>query len=570
MTENEELVRTTIRSGEATLCAVADGALVYQLTGRGIGALVTAVEKERAASHGALDWGDKLVGRAAALLFTLVRPRSVFALTMSTGAQDVLRAADIPFTCDAVIVDVLNRAGTGPCPMEAAVSSIGDPLAALEKLKQVSQSLSNAGRNHAPEKGESMNNLVDRFLHYTSFDTQSDEHSVTFPSTEKQLVLAHELDAELQALGLKDSSVDANGYVTATLPANCDNPGTVPVIAFLAHMDTSPDASGMGVKPRIVTTYDGQDIILNAEKNLVLSPVDFPDMLLHKGEDFIVADGTTLLGADDKAGIAEIMTAIEYLLAHPEVKHGVIKVGFTPDEEVGQGVDRFDVAKFGAKYAYTLDVDELGSLEYENFNAASAEFEITGKSIHPGAAKGIMKNAALIAAELTTLFPSDETPRSTEKREGFFHLTSISGMCEKAEAKYIIRDHDKQRFEQRKSMAHAVCDFLNAKYGEDTVTVHVRDSYYNMREVIEQNMILVDTARGVMEKLGVTPLVKPVRGGTDGSRLSYMGLPCPNLFTGGRNYHGPLEYIVVQSMEKSVQVIVGIAEAFASQPPAAL
>ncbi|MFZ2414115.1 MAG: peptidase T [Candidatus Cryosericum sp.] len=410
-----------------------------------------------------------------------------------------------------------------------------------------------------------MNDLVNRFLHYTSFDTQSDENSVTFPSTEKQLILANELVQELKSLGLADASVDPNGYVTATLPANCEHPETVPVIAFLAHMDTSPDSSGLGVKPHIVTNYDGQDIVLNAEKNLVLSPADFPGMLLHKGEDFIVTDGTTLLGGDDKAGVAEIMTAVEYLLAHPEVKHGVIKVGFTPDEEVGQGVDRFDVAKFGAKYAYTLDGDELGSLEYENFNAASAAFEITGKSIHPGAAKGIMKNAALIAAELTTLFPSDETPRSTEKYEGFFHLTSINGTCEKAEAKYIIRDHDRHLFEQRKSMAHAVGDFLNAKYGEDTVSVHVRDSYYNMREVIEQNMVLVDIARGVMEKLGIEPIVKPVRGGTDGSRLSYMGLPCPNLFTGGRNYHGPLEYVVIQSMEKAVQVIVGIAEAFASR-----
>lgn len=565
MTESEQLVQTTIRSGEATLCAADGAVLVHQLAGRGISVLLQAVEEERVVGRGFLDWGDKLVGRAAALVLTLVHPRSVFALTMSSGAQDVLRKGGIRFTCDAVTPDVLNRAGTGPCPMEAAVSRINDPLSALEKLKQVNQSLSDAGRTHAPEKGESVNNLVDRFLHYTSFDTQSDEHSVTFPSTEKQLVLAHALMAELQALGLEDSSVDANGYVTASLPANCENPDAVPVIGFLAHMDTSPDASGMGVKPRIVAAYDGRDIVLNAEKNMVLSPSDFPDMLLHKGEDFIVADGTTLLGADDKAGIAEIMTAVAYLLAHPEVKHGVIKIGFTPDEEVGQGVDRFDVAKFGARYAYTLDGDELGSLEYENFNAASAEFEIIGKSIHPGSAKGIMKNAALIATELTTLFPSDETPRSTEKREGFFHLTSINGVCEKAEAKYIIRDHDKQRFEQRKSLAHSVCEFLNAKYGEDTVTVYVRDSYYNMREVIEQNMILVDTARAVMEKLGITPLVKPVRGGTDGSRLSYMGLPCPNLFTGGRNYHGPLEYVVVQSMEKSVQVIVGIAEAFASR-----
>ncbi len=409
-----------------------------------------------------------------------------------------------------------------------------------------------------------MSNLVDRFLRYVSFDTQSDENSLSFPSTEKQLTLARELVHELLTLGLTDASVDGNGYVTATLPANCENHDAVPVIAFLAHMDTSPDASGANVKPRIVSSYDGGDIVLNKELGMTLSPTAFPDMLKHVGEDFIVTDGTTLLGADDKAGISEIMTAVEYLLQHPEIKHGTVKVAFTPDEEVGQGVDRFDVAKFGARYAYTLDGDELGSLEYENFNAASAEFEITGKSIHPGSAKGIMKNAALIAAELTTLFPADETPRSTEKREGFFHLTSINGICEKAQAKYIIRDHDRQRFEQRKSMVHAVCDFLNAKYGEDTVTVHVRDSYYNMKEVIEQNMILVDTARAVMEKLGIAPLIKPVRGGTDGARLSYMGLPCPNLFTGGHNYHGPLEYVVIQSMEKSVKVIVGIIQDFAS------
>ncbi|MEN6387368.1 MAG: peptidase T [Candidatus Cryosericum sp.] len=410
-----------------------------------------------------------------------------------------------------------------------------------------------------------MSNLVDRFLHYVSFDTQSDENSVTFPSTEKQLALALELDRELKSLGLTDSSVDDNGYVTATVPATCDDPYAVPVIGFLAHMDTSPDASGAGVKARLITSYDGSDIVLNTEKNIVLSPAEFPDMLLHKGEDFIVTDGTTLLGADDKAGIAEIVTAVEFLLAHPGVKHGTIKIAFTPDEEVGQGVDRFDVTKFGARYAYTLDGDELGSLEYENFNAASAEFQIDGKSIHPGSAKGIMKNAALIASELTSLFPADETPRSTEKYEGFFHLTEISGTCEKAQVKYIIRDHDKLHFEQRKSLAHAICDFLNAKYGEDTVVVAVRDSYYNMREVIEQNMVLINVARDVMERLGVTPIVKPVRGGTDGARLSYMGLPCPNLFTGGRNYHGPFEYVVVQSMEKAVQVIVGIAEAFAAR-----
>ncbi|HNW84456.1 MAG TPA: peptidase T [Candidatus Cryosericum sp.] len=409
-----------------------------------------------------------------------------------------------------------------------------------------------------------MNQLVERFLRYTSFDTQSDENSVTFPSTSKQLVLGKQLVEELAELGLSDAQIDTNGYVTATVPANCENADRVPVLAFLAHMDTSPDASGAGVKPRIVHGYAGTDIVLNAENGLVLSPRDFPDLLEYQGQDLIVTDGTTLLGADDKAGIAEIMTALAYMLAHPEVRHGVIKVAFTPDEEVGQGVDRFDVEKFGATYAYTLDGDKLGGLEYENFNAASADFSIIGKSIHPGTAKGIMKNAALIGAELTALFPADETPRATEKYDGFYHLTSINGTCERAEVKYIIRDHDRHRFELRKSTAGAICDFLNAKYGEGTVSVRVRDSYYNMRDIIEQHMLLIDVARNVMEHLGITPIIKPIRGGTDGARLSYMGLPCPNLFTGGHNYHGPLEYVVVQSMEKAVQVIVGIAEAFAA------
>lgn len=409
-----------------------------------------------------------------------------------------------------------------------------------------------------------MNQLVERFLRYVSFDTQSDENSLTFPSTDKQLVLGKQLVKELAELGLSDAQMDTNGYVTATLPANCENADQVPVVAFLAHMDTSPDASGAGVRPRIVHDYAGTDIILNTENGLVLSPKDFPDLLEYRGQDLIVTDGTTLLGADDKAGIAEIMTALAYMLAHPEVRHGTIKVAFTPDEEVGQGVDRFDVEKFGAAYAYTLDGDKLGGLEYENFNAASADFTIIGKSIHPGTAKGIMKNAALIAAELTGLFPADETPRATEKYDGFYHLTSINGTCERAEVKYIIRDHDRHRFELRKSTAGAICDFLNAKYGERTVSVRVRDTYYNMRDIIEQHMLLVDTAQNVMKHLGITPVIKPIRGGTDGARLSYMGLPCPNLFTGGHNYHGPLEYVVVQSMEKAVQVIVGIAEAFAT------
>lgn len=408
-----------------------------------------------------------------------------------------------------------------------------------------------------------MNTLLDRFLHYVSFDTQSDERSLTFPSTDKQLILAHELTEELLSMGLSDASVDENGYVTATLPANCNHPELVPVLGFLAHMDTSPDASGLNVKPRVVPSYDGGDIVLNADRGMVLSPTAFPDMLKHVGEDFIVTDGSTLLGADDKAGIAEIMTAVDFLLHNPDILHGTVKVAFTPDEEVGQGVDRFDVARFGAQFAYTLDGDELGSLEYENFNAASVRFAITGKSIHPGSAKSIMRNAGLIAGEITTLFPADETPRTTEKYEGFYHLTSIEGTCEKAEVRYIVRDHDRRRFEQRKDMARAIADFLNAKYGEGTAEVDVRDSYYNMRAIIEHNMELVDTAQAVMRKSGIVPLIKPVRGGTDGARLSYMGLPCPNLFTGGRNYHGPYEYVVVQAMQKAVEVVVGIISTYA-------
>lgn len=410
-----------------------------------------------------------------------------------------------------------------------------------------------------------MSTLVDRFLQYVSFDTQSDEDSASFPSTEKQFLLARELVKELKELGLSDASVDANCYVTATLEANCPDADRVPVLGFLAHMDTSPDSSGSNVKPRIVKAYDGGDIVLNEKNGMVLSPVVFPDMLKHKGEDFIVADGTTLLGADDKAGVAEIVTAAEYLLAHPEIRHGTIKIGFTPDEEVGRGVDRFDVKRFGAQVAYTLDGDEVGGLEYENFNAAAVTYTIQGKSIHPGSAKGIMKNAAQIAAELITLFPGDEVPRATEAREGFYHLTNINGSCERAEVKLIIRDHDRQKFEARKALAGEIATFLNAKYGDRTVVLDVRDSYYNMHDIIEQHMELVQIAQEVMEQLGITPLVKPIRGGTDGARLSYMGLPCPNLFTGGRNYHGPLEYVVIQSMEKAVQVIVGIAVAFATR-----
>lgn len=400
-------------------------------------------------------------------------------------------------------------------------------------------------------------NLIDRFISYVKIDTQSDENSDQTPSTAKQFNLAKELERELSDMGLSEISLDNNCYLMATLPANTRK--KVPTIGFIAHLDTSPDMSGQNVKPRIVKNYDGNDIILNDLLNIVLSPIDFPELLNHKGEDLIVTDGNTLLGADDKAGVAEIMTAIEYLLNHPEIKHGKIRIGFTPDEEIGRGPDKFDVGKFGAEWAYTMDGGEIGELEYENFNAASAKITIQGRNVHPGYAKNKMINALLIANELVSMLPANERPEYTEGYEGFFHLTSIQGTVDEATVSYIIRDHDRAKFENRKKqMANAV-NFLNTIY-DHRIKIEMRDQYYNMREKIEPVPHVIDYAFRAMQEVGVTPIVRPIRGGTDGARLSFMGLPCPNIFAGGLNFHGRYEFIPIPSMYKAVEVIVKIAE----------
>ncbi len=401
---------------------------------------------------------------------------------------------------------------------------------------------------------------VDRFLNYVAIDTKSEYDSPSFPSSKKQFELANLLVKELKELGLNDASVDENCYVMATLPSNTDK--AVPTIGFIAHMDTSPDMSGENVKPRIVESYDGRDIVLNKESNIVLSPKDFPELKKYIGKTLITTDGTTLLGADDKAGIAEIMAAIEYLVNNPEIKHGDIKVAFTPDEEVGSGADYFNVEKFNADFAYTVDGGELGELEYENFNAAGVKLVIKGRNVHPGTAKNKMINSIEIAMELNSMLPENQKPKYTEGYEGFFLLSSLNGDVEETKASYIIRDHFKDKFEEKKTLMQKVVDFLNAKYGEGTVHVEIKDQYYNMKEKIEPVMHIVDTAKKAMEELDITPIIKPVRGGTDGSRLSYMGLPCPNLFTGGHNYHGKYEFICAESMEKAVEVILKIVELY--------
>ena len=403
--------------------------------------------------------------------------------------------------------------------------------------------------------------LVERFLKYVSFDTQSSEETEVTPSTPGQMVFAKYLKEELESLGLEDITLDEHGYLFATLPANIDKP--VPTIGFIAHMDTSPDMSGKDVSPRIVQNYDGSDIVLCAEENVVLSPSQFPELLDHKGEDLIVTNGKTLLGADDKAGVAEIMTMAAWFLSHPEEKHGRICIAFTPDEEVGRGADFFDVEGFGAEAAYTVDGGALGELEYENFNAASGHVTIQGKGIHPGSAKGKMKNALLIAMEFQALLPAFENPMYTEGYEGFYHLDHMEGDVEGAQMAYIIRDHDREKFEQKKAFFEKAAEFLNAKYGAGTVTAVVKDSYYNMKEKIEPHMELIHIAEDAMRKNGVTPVISPVRGGTDGARLSYMGLPCPNLCTGGHNYHGKYEYVCVESMEQTVNILTEIVKSFA-------
>lgn len=400
--------------------------------------------------------------------------------------------------------------------------------------------------------------IVERFLKYVSFNTQSAEDSETTPSTEKQWALARYLKEELEGIGLTEVEIDEHAYVYATLPANTDKP--LPTVGFIAHMDTSPDCSGKDVKPRIVKDYDGGDIVLDEAAGIVTSPKKFPELLDHVGEDIIVTDGHTLLGADDKAGIAEIVQAMAYLIAHPEIKHGRIRVGFNPDEEIGLGAYRFNVEKFGCDFAYTMDGGELGELEFENFNAASAKVEVTGVSVHPGYAKNKMVNAARVATEYASLMPAAETPERTAEYEGFYHLLGMNGNVEKASLTYIIRDHDRARFEERKEYAAAVGELLNKKYGAGTVKVTLADQYYNMREKVEPVMHIIDTALDAMKDCGIQPRVRAIRGGTDGAQLSFKGLPCPNIFAGGLNFHGPHEFLPIPSLEKASMVVVKICE----------
>ena len=400
--------------------------------------------------------------------------------------------------------------------------------------------------------------LQERFLNYVSFTTTSDENTNMTPSTPGQMIFAKFLVEELKSIGLQEVEVDKNGYIMATLPANTDK--QVPTIGFIAHMDTSPDMTAKHVKPRIVANYDGNDILLNDEKLIVLETEKYPEILQYKGQDIIVTDGTTLLGADDKAGLAEIVTAMEYLLAHPEIKHGKIRIGFTPDEEIGQGADHFDVPKFGAEWAYTIDGGEIGELEFENFNAAAAKINFQGLNVHPGYAKHKMLNSMRVAYQFASMLPRHETPEHTEKYEGFYHLVGMEGTVEKSSLSYIIRDHDRDRFERRKKEMQHLVNKINAEFGEGTATLELRDQYYNMREKVEPVMHVVDLAFEAMAGVGVKPNVKPIRGGTDGARLSYEGLPCPNIFAGGHNFHGRFEYVPVQSMEKAMMVIVKIAE----------
>ena len=403
-------------------------------------------------------------------------------------------------------------------------------------------------------------NIVDRFLKYVSFDTQSSEESETTPSTAKQFNLANYLKDELTELGFTEIELDANGYLYATLPANTSK--TVPTIGFIAHMDTSPDCSGANVKPRIVKNYDGGDIILS--EGIVSSPSKFPELLDHVGEDIIVTDGHTLLGADDKAGIAEIVSACVYLMEHPEIEHGKIRVGFNPDEEIGMGAHKFDVEKFGCEFAYTMDGSEIGEIEFENFNAASAKVSITGCSVHPGYAKDKMINAGRVAAELVSLLPEMETPEHTEGYEGFFHLTGINGNCEKASVSYIIRDHNREIFEQRKQRMQEAVAKINQKYG-NVAQLELKDQYYNMREKVEPMMYIIDIAKQAIEEAGMEAKIRAIRGGTDGAQLSFKGLPCPNIFAGGINFHGPYEFCPVQSLEKAMATVVNICRITAQQ-----
>ena len=409
--------------------------------------------------------------------------------------------------------------------------------------------------------------IIERFLNYTKFDTQSSEESTTVPSTSKQLLFAEYLKKELEREGLDDVELDDKGYIYATLKANTKE--NVPVIGFISHYDTSPDCSGADIKPQIVKNYDGSDILLKGERleasgerndSIVMSPKKFPELLQHVGEDLIVTDGTTLLGADDKAGIAEIVQAMVYLQEHKEIKHGKIRIAFNPDEEIGMGAHHFDVEKFGCQWAYTMDGGDVGELEFENFNAASAKISIKGISVHPGYAKGKMVNANALAAEFAKMLPEDETPETTEGYQGFYHLLGIQSNIEQATMSYIIRDHDRDIFEDRKRFIESCVAAMNEKYGEGTVSAVVKDQYYNMKEKIDDQMHVIDLVLRAMQECGVAPKVKPIRGGTDGAQLSFKGLPCPNIFAGGINFHGPYEFVPIQSMEKAMQVIVKICE----------
>lgn len=404
--------------------------------------------------------------------------------------------------------------------------------------------------------------ISERFINYTKFDTQSSDESTTVPSTEKQLVFAKYLKEELEREGLEEVEMDEMGYIYATLPSNIEE--EVPTIGFIAHYDTAPDASGANIKARIVENYDGGDIELNP--TMLYSPQQFPELLAHKGEDLIVTDGTTLLGADDKAGIAEIVQAMCYLRDHPEIKHGKIRVGFNPDEEIGKGAHHFNVEKFGCEWAYTMDGGDVGQLEYENFNAAGAKVLIHGVSVHPGYAKGKMVNASLLGMEFNSMLPQ-ETPETTEGYEGFFHLIGVDSRCEEAKLSYIIRDHDRNKFEMRKQVMEACVKQMNEKYGAGTVELSMNDQYYNMKEKIDPNIHVIDLVLKAMEEADVKPLVQPIRGGTDGAQLSFKGLPCPNIFAGGVNFHGPYEFISIQVMEKAMQVIVNICQLTAQHKP---
>ena len=405
-----------------------------------------------------------------------------------------------------------------------------------------------------------MEKILDRFLRYVSVDTQSDENSESQPSSAKQLDLLRMLRDELTAMGV-EATLDEYGYVMATLPSNIDR--KVPVVGFIAHVDTSPDASGANVRPQIIENYDGGDIALKGVPGLFLKPSEFPELLAHKGETIITTDGTTLLGADDKAGVAEIMNAVQYMVEHPEFKHGEIKIGFTPDEEIGRGVVKFDVKKFGAEYAYTMDGGEVGELEFENFNAASAKIHIQGRNVHPGYAKGKMKNAILIGMELNSLLPVQQRPEFTEGNEGFFHIINFKGSVEEADFGYIIRDHDRAKFEEKKEVIGKCVAFINEKYGEGTASLEVKDQYYNMRQQVEPYYFIVEKAVKAMEMEGIEARIQPIRGGTDGANLSFKGLPCPNIFAGGLNFHGKMEFAPLESIEKASKVVLNIISLFA-------